>query len=115
MSCDCGRAIPRWILSSLNFVILVISLFLLFMGIIMAVVPDQVISLLSYLLNQVSVSEETKIIISSLMSITLISDCGKFLLCSSVCIILPSSLGYVGAMRESRILLFLVSFEELII
>ena len=108
MSCDFGRALPRWLLSTFNFLLLVISISALFMGILMAVVSDQVISLVTHTLNQVSLTEDIKMKISSLMRLNIISDVGNFLICSSVCVIIPSSLGYVGAMRESKVLLFLV-------
>ena len=108
MSCDCGRAVPRWILSTFNFLLLAISISALFIGIVMAVVPDEVISLVSHTLNQVALTEETKMKISSFMRLNLVADVGNFLICSSVFVIIPSSIGYVGAMRESKMLLFLV-------
>ena len=114
MSCDFGRAVPRWVLSTFNFFLLVISLSALFIGILMAVVPDQVISLVSHTLTQVSLTEDIKMKISSLLRLNLVSDVGALLICSSACVIIPSLLGYVGAMRESRILLFLVRITRVL-
>ena len=88
----------------------VFSLLLLFLGVLMTAVPLQVESLVSHLLSSshLSLSLSTQETISSLLSKTLITDVGRMLLGSSACLLLPSTLGYVGAVRESRLLLVLV-------
>ena len=88
----------------------VVSLFLLFLSVMMINIPLHVMSLTEHFLSKdyfhISLSmQET---ISSLLSKTLITDVGRMLLGSSACLLLPSTLGYVGAVRESRLLLVLV-------
>ena len=86
------------------------SLFLLFLGILMTTVPLHVQNLSSYIIssNHLDLSPVTQQSILSLLSHTFVTDVGRFLLGISSFLLLPSTLGYVGAVRESRFLLILV-------
>ena len=91
-------------------IIQVASLLILFLGVLMTTIPLHMQKLTSYLISSshLSLSLSTQETISSLLSKTLITDVGRLLLGSSACLLLPSTLGYVGAVRESRLLLVLV-------
>ena len=91
----------------------VVSLFLLFLGVLMTIVPMHVINLIEYCSTNpnLAISLSTQEFIRSLLSRTLFKDVGLVLLGISVCLLLPSSLGYFGAVRESRLILFLVRIQ----
>lgn len=107
MGCDCARAVPRWILSTLNFTVLTLSLCLLFLAVLLTLVPGQVIAITDWLIHRewLTVSHSVASFISSLLVPQLLQECGRVLLGLSILLLLPSSLGYVGAVRESRLLL----------
>ena len=86
------------------------SLFILFLGVLMSTVPLHMQNLSSYILSRshLGLSLSTQQTIISLLSHTFVIDAGRFLLGISSFLLLPSTLGYVGAVRESRLLLILV-------
>ena len=87
-----------------------INLFLLIIGMMMVTFPLQVKSLIELIIScePLHVHKSTQEDIISLLRRTLITDIGRVLIGSSACLLLPSTLGYVGAVRESRLLLVLV-------
>ena len=89
----------------------VASLFLLFCAVLMVTVPLHVMSLAEYLITiqQFNLSLSIQEIVLSFLNRILVTDVGSVLVGVSSCFLVPSSLGYVGAVRESRLLLFLVT------
>ena len=83
------------------------SIFLLFLGILMTTVPLHVQNLSSYIIssNHLALTQRTRQRILSLLSHTFVTDVGHLLFGISSFFLLPSTLGYVGAVRESRLLL----------
>ena len=86
------------------------SLLLLFLGILMTTVPLHMQNLSSYIISSshLGLGQSTQETIISLLSHTFVTDVGRLLLGISSFLLLPSTLGYVGAVRESRLLLILV-------
>ena len=86
------------------------SLFLLFLGILMTTVPLDMQNLSSYIIssNHLDHSPIKQQTLTSLLSHTFVTDVGRLLLGISSFLLLPSTLGYLGAVRESRLLLILV-------
>ena len=76
----------------------------------MVTIPLHVMSLTEYLstMEQFNLSFKTQEIVGSFLNIRFVTDVGHVLLGGSSCVLIPSTLGYVGAVRESRLLLFLV-------
>ena len=76
----------------------------------MTTVPLQMQNLSSYIISSshLGLSPLTQETILSLLSHTFVTDAGRLLLGISSFLRLPSTLGYVGAVRESRLLLILV-------
>jgi hypothetical protein len=76
----------------------------------MVTVPLHVISLTEYLITieQFNLNLNLQETIQSFLNKKLVRDVGYVLLGGSSCLLVPSTLGYVGAARESRLLLFLV-------
>jgi len=109
MGCDCARAVPRWILTTLNFILLSVSLFWIFLGVLFTVVPSPTISLVEALINRewLGMAPKTSEFISSLLNTQLVKESGQVLLTLGLGVALPSAVGYVGAVRESRFLLVL--------
>ena len=72
--------------------------------------PLHTMSLTEYLLRveQFNLSQNIQELVRSLLNPTFVVDTGHMLLFISTCILVPSTLGYVGAVRESRVLLFMV-------
>ena len=90
------------------------SLFLLFLGVLMATIPLHVQRLALYISSSsyLSLSLSTQDTIRTLLSSTLVSDAGCLLIGTSACLLIPSTLGYVGAVRESTLLLVLVRLRS---
>ena len=150
MVCDIGRIVPRWLLSTLNFLILVsfniffirnpwkfattsernniwqtkqlfslklllfqiITFLLLVVSVLLICVPHYIKDLLTYILSrpQLQISLVSQDSISHNISPFLLSQLGWLSLTISFIWLLPAFVGYVGAVRESRICLILVSF-----
>jgi len=109
MGCDCARAVPRWILTTLNFILLSASLFWIFLGVLFTIVPGPTISLVEALVNRewLGLSPKTSEFLSSLLDPQLVKESGQVLLTLGLGVALPSVVGYVGAVRESKVLLVL--------
>jgi len=109
MGCDCARAVPRWILTTLNFILLSISLFWIFLGVLFTIVPSPTISLVEALINRewLGIAPKTSEFLSSLLNVQLVKESGQVLLTLGLGVALPSAVGYVGAVRESRLFLVL--------
>ena len=88
----------------------VASLFLLFFGVMFVSIPLHVMTLIEHLISieHLNLSQSMQEIVRSLLNQTFVTDVGRMLLGISSCFLLPSTLGYVGAVRESRLLLVLV-------
>ena len=86
------------------------SLFVVFLGILMTTVPLHMQNLYSYIISSkhLDLSQMTQQTIISLLGRTFLTDVGRLLLGISSFLLLPSTLGYVGAVKESRFLLILV-------
>lgn len=109
MGCDCARAVPRWILTTLNFILLSVSLFWIFLGVLFTIVPGPTISLVEALINRewLGMAPKTSEFLSSLLNPQLVKESGQVLLSLGLGVALPSAVGYVGAVRESRLFLVL--------
>jgi len=109
MGCDCARAVPRWILTTLNFILLSVSLFWIFLGVLFTIVPGPTISLVEALINRewLGMAPKTSEFLSSLLNPQLVKESGQVLLTLGLGVALPSAVGYVGAVRESRLFLVL--------
>ena len=59
-------------------------------------------------LEQLSINHNTREVVMSLLTRSLVSDTGYLLVSVSVCVLVPTVCGYVGAVRSSRVLLSLV-------
>ena len=88
----------------------VISLCLLFLGVLLITVPLHMKNLSSYTLSihHLGMAQNIQEAIISHLSHNLLTYVGKVLLAVSSVLLIPSTLGYVGAVRESRVLLILV-------
>ena len=77
----------------------------------MVTIPLHVMSLAEYLITieQFNLSVNKQEILRAFLNTKLLRDFGSVLVGGSSCLLVPSSLGYVGAVRESRLLLFLVT------
>ena len=86
------------------------SLFLLFCGVLLSTIPSHVMSLAEYLITreQLDLTLYMKQFVRSLLNSDFVTDVGHMLLGCSSCLLVPSTVGYFGAVRESRLLLFLV-------
>jgi hypothetical protein len=76
----------------------------------MSSIPLYMMSLTEYLITreQLDLSLDIQQFVRSLLNSDFVTDVGHMLLGCSSCLLVPSTLGYVGAVRESRLLLFLV-------
>ena len=76
----------------------------------MVSVPLHVMALAEYLITieQFNLSLSMQEIVRTFLNTNLVTDVGHLLVGVSSCLLVPSTLGYVGAVRESRLLLFLV-------
>ena len=77
----------------------------------MVSVPLHVMALAEYLITieQFNLSLSMQEIVRTFLNTNLVTDVGHLLVGVSSCLLVPSTLGYVGAVRESRLLLFLVT------
>ena len=76
----------------------------------MSTIPLHVMSLTEYLITreQLDLSFNIQQFVRSLLNRDFVVNVGHMLLGGSSCLLVPSTLGYFGAVRESRLLLFLV-------
>ena len=76
----------------------------------MSTIPSHVMSLTEYIITreQLDLTLDIQEFVRALLNRVFVADFGHMLLVGSSCLLLPSSLGYFGAVRESRLLLFLV-------
>jgi hypothetical protein len=76
----------------------------------MSIIPLYAMSLTEYLITreQLDLSFDRQQFVRSLLNRDFVTDVGHMLLGCSSCLLVPSTLGYFGAVRESRLLLFLV-------
>ena len=104
ISCHKANTVDNWYLFQ------VFSLLLLFLGVLMTNVPRHMQNLSSYIISSshLGLSPITQQTILSFLSQTFVMDAGGLLLGFSSFLLLPSTLGSVGAVRESRVLLILV-------
>ena len=67
-------------------------------------VPLHMISLTEYLLSieQIPLSRALQGVVRSLLNVQCVVDTGCVMMVISSCIVIPSTLGYVGAVRENR-------------
>ena len=86
------------------------SLFVVFLGILITTVPLHMQNLFSYIISNshLRLSQMKQQTIISILGRTILTDVGRLLLGVSSFLLLPSTLGYVGTVRESRFLLILV-------
>ena len=77
----------------------------------MATIPSHVMTLTEYLITRdlLDLSLDMLQFSRSLLNREVVTDAGHLLLGGSSFLLVPSTLGYVGAVRESRLLLFLVT------
>ena len=78
----------------------------------MSTIPLHLMSLTEYLITreQLCLSLDMQQFVRSLLNGDFVADVGHLLLRGSSCLLVPSTLGYFGAVRESRLLLFLVRY-----
>ena len=83
---------------------------LLFLGVLMVTVPLHTMSLTEYLLTvqQINLSKNIQDSVRGLLNPHLVSDVGHMLLGISTIVLVPAIYGYVGAVRESKVLLSMV-------
>ena len=89
------------------------SLSLLFLGVLLTTVPLHMQNLAAYIISShpLGIAQNIQDAIISQLGHILLTDVGKVCLGISSVLLLPSTLGYVGAVRESRVLLLLVRFD----
>ena len=90
----------------------IITFLLLVVSVLLICVPHYIKNLLSYILSrpQLEISPVSQDAFSYNISPFLLSQVGWILLSLSLLLLLPALIGYVGAVRENRICLILVSF-----
>ena len=83
---------------------------LLFLGVLMVTVPLHTMSLTEYLLTleHINLSKNIQDSVRGLLNPHLVSDVGHVLLGISTSVLVPAVCGYVGAVRENKVLLALV-------
>lgn len=116
MGCDIGRIIPRWLLSTFNFLILIFTFLSLLFSVFLICVPQYLQDLLRYILSrpQLEVSLVTQDSLTHNLSANILHQLGWVSLIATVVFLLPALLGYVGSVKESRICLLLY-FSPIII
>ena len=90
-------------------VLQVLSLTILFMGVLLYTVPSHMKNLIIYILSSKHLAMEkiTQEQILFQLSENILTDLGRVFLGVSSVLIVPSTLGYVGAVRESKVLLIM--------
>ena len=86
-----------------------LSLAILFLGVLLYTVPTHMKNLITYILSSKHLAMEkiTQEQILLQLSENLLTDLGRVFLGVSSVLLVPSALGYVGAVRESKVLLIL--------
>jgi len=109
MTCDIGRFVPRWILSTFNFIILLATFLVLVVSVLMVTLPGHTLDLLLYIISRPSLDlpQLTQQSLAENLSPGLVSGLGWLVLLSSLAFTIPALTGYVGAVRESRFCLIL--------
>ena len=86
-----------------------LSLAILFLGVLLYTVPTHMKNLITYILSSKHLAMEkiTQEQILFQLSENLLTDLGRVFLGASSVLLVPSTLGYVGAVRESKVLLIM--------
>ena len=87
----------------------VLSLTILFMGVLLYIVPTHMKNLITYILSSkhLAIEKIAQEQILLQLSENILTDLGRVFLGVSSVLLVPSTLGYVGAVRESKVLLIM--------
>jgi len=109
MGCDIGRIIPRWLLSTFNFLILIFTFLFLLISVFLICVPGYMMDLINYIISrpQLEISLVTQDSISHNLGANILCQLGWIFLTVALVLLVPAFLGYVGSVRESRICLIM--------
>jgi len=112
---DIGKIFSRWILSTVNFIILVPSVGLLVTGLTLFLLPAHVTKILSQLADHCNIVEDKRDFLLTVLSSNILKELGLVVLVVSGLATIPALLGYSGAARLSRpcLVLYLVTLVSL--
>jgi len=107
---DIGQLLSRWLLSTINFIILVPSVLVLVAGLMLVLVPVHMSDLVLQVVSRCDIPAHHQQYVMATVSTTILRETGVLMICLASVFALPSFLGYVGSSNYIRpcLVLYLV-------